>query len=82
VPQLRAAVKHLIGEGATTGQDWQVLLYTIGRALLWVVVLSACVSMYGYFRAFYRKAVERRTVSSKAERAAAQSAGGAATVKR
>jgi hypothetical protein len=27
--------------------------------MLWVVVLSACLSMYEYFRAFYRAAVER-----------------------
>jgi hypothetical protein len=37
-----------------TGNDWQVLLYTIGRAMLWLVVISSCLSMYGYFRSFYR----------------------------
>jgi len=59
VPELRAAVGHLFGGGSLTATDWQVLLYTLGRAMLWVVVLSACVSMYEYFRAFYRSAVER-----------------------
>jgi CDP-diacylglycerol--glycerol-3-phosphate 3-phosphatidyltransferase len=59
VPELRAALRHLFGAGAVTGTDWQVLLYTSGRAMLWVVVLSACVSMYEYFRAFYRASVER-----------------------
>jgi hypothetical protein len=29
--------------------------------MLWVVVLSACLSMYEYFRAFYRAALERAT---------------------
>ncbi len=53
VPELRAAVQHLVGNGPTTGNDWQVLLYTAGRALLWLVVISACTSMYGYFRSFY-----------------------------
>jgi CDP-diacylglycerol--glycerol-3-phosphate 3-phosphatidyltransferase len=53
VPELRSAWGHLIGPGAMTWTDWQVLLYTAGRAMLWVVVISACVSMYGYFRAFY-----------------------------
>lgn len=59
VPELRAAVHHLLGQGATTMIDWQVLLYTAGRAMLWVVVLSACISMYDYFRAFYQVVVER-----------------------
>ena len=59
VPELRAAFSHLFGAGATAANDWQVLLYTAGRAMLWVVVLSACVSMYGYFRAFYLSAVAR-----------------------
>lgn len=57
VPELRAALQHVFGVGATTVTDWQVLLYTAGRAMLWVVVLSACLSMYQYFRAFYQSAV-------------------------
>ena len=28
-----------------------------GRAMLWLVVISACLSMYGYFRSFYRVSV-------------------------
>jgi CDP-diacylglycerol--glycerol-3-phosphate 3-phosphatidyltransferase len=62
VPELRAALRHLLGAGVVTGTDWQVLLYTAGRAMLWVVVVSACVSMYEYFRAFYRAAVGRAAV--------------------
>jgi CDP-diacylglycerol---glycerol-3-phosphate 3-phosphatidyltransferase len=53
VPELHNAVQNLLGEGPMRGVDWQVLLYTSGRAMLWVVVLSAFISMYGYFRAFY-----------------------------
>ena len=64
VPELQAAVRHLFGAGATTATDWQVLLYTIGRTLMWVVVVAACVSMYGYFRDFYRTVVERETKRS------------------
>ena len=59
VPELRSAVSHLFGAGAVTATDWQVLLYTAGRAMLWVVVLSACLSMYEYFRAFYRSHASR-----------------------
>jgi hypothetical protein len=44
-----------------TGNDWQVLLYTIGRAMLWLVVISSCLSMYGYFRSFYRSVLADRT---------------------
>jgi len=54
VPELRTAWHHLVGSDPTTGNDWQVLLYTAGRAMLWLVVISACTSMYGYFSSFYR----------------------------
>ena len=37
-----------------------MLLYTAGRAMLWVVVLSACYSMFQYFRAFYHTNNSRR----------------------
>jgi CDP-diacylglycerol--glycerol-3-phosphate 3-phosphatidyltransferase len=52
VPELRTALSHLFS-GGLTGTDLQVLLYTAGRATLWVVVLAACYSMYQYFRAFF-----------------------------
>lgn len=57
VPELRTAWQHLFGAGSLTSSDWQVLLYTAGRAMLWLVVISACLSMYGYFRSFYRSAL-------------------------
>ena len=71
VPELRAAVGHLFGAGAVTVTDWQVLLYTLGRATLWVVVLLACLSMYEYFRGFYRAAVERTAADAAREPARA-----------
>ena len=71
VPELREALRHLLGEGAVTASDWQVLLYTAGRAMLWVVVLSAFVSMYEYFRAFYQAVMERDALEREAKRAAA-----------
>ena len=75
VPELGDAVNHLFGAGAVTATDWQVLLYTSGRAMLWVVVLSSCVSMYEYFRGFYHAVVGREA----ARREAAQDAAAAAT---
>lgn len=70
VPELRAALEHLFGVGVTTADDWRVLVYTLGRAMLWVVVLSACVSMYGYFRAFYGAVIGRDELAREAKRTA------------
>lgn len=60
VPELRTAWQHLFGSGSLTASDWQVLLYTAGRAMLWLVVVSSCLSMYGYFRSFYRSVLSSR----------------------
>lgn len=79
VPELRAALQHVFGSGITTMGDWRVLLYTMGRAMLWVVVLSACVSMYGYFRAFYDSVVVRDKSERESKLAAAS--GQTATIK-
>ena len=59
VPELRTAWSHLTGPESTTWNDWQVLLYTAGRAMLWVVVVSAAISMWGYFRAFFTDVVRK-----------------------
>lgn len=58
VPELRAAGSHLIGPEPVTASDVTVLLYTAGRAMLWLVVVSAFWSMYGYFRSFYHSVME------------------------
>jgi len=54
VPELRTAWHHLFSSDPVTQSDWQVLLYTAGRAMLWLVVVSACLSMWEYFRSFYQ----------------------------
>jgi CDP-diacylglycerol--glycerol-3-phosphate 3-phosphatidyltransferase len=66
VPELRTAFHHLFVQGSTTVTDWQVLLYSAGRAMLWIVVLSACYSMYDYFYKFYLTVVERRAIAERA----------------
>ncbi|HKS29645.1 MAG TPA: CDP-diacylglycerol--glycerol-3-phosphate 3-phosphatidyltransferase [Pyrinomonadaceae bacterium] len=71
VPEVRAALNHLTGAGAMTMSDWQVLFYTAGRATLWVVVLLAFISMYEYFRAFYRTVNERERFERDAKRSPA-----------
>jgi hypothetical protein len=72
VPELRVAWAHLIGPDLTTWSDWQILLYTAGRAMLWVVVISSVFSMYGYFRAFFTGVIRREPPSAKAPAAAVQ----------
>ena len=67
VPELRTAWQHLLGNEVTSPSDWQVLVYTAGRAMLWLVVISACTSMYGYFSSFYRAVVADRTEKEKAK---------------
>lgn len=68
VPELRTALQHLLGGGGISGTDWQVLLYSAGRAMLWLVVISACLSMYGYFRSFYSSVISGRERASAKER--------------
>ena len=70
VPELRAAWHDLIAGQLAPG-DWQVLLYTVGRAMLWLVVISACVSMYGYFSSFYRAVVGGRQAQRETKASAA-----------
>jgi hypothetical protein len=50
---MHAALQHLFGPGDLNWLDWRVLFYGLGRGLLWLVVISSCWSMYGYFRGFY-----------------------------
>jgi CDP-diacylglycerol---glycerol-3-phosphate 3-phosphatidyltransferase len=56
VPEMHTALAHLFGPGETNWLDWRMLFYGLGRGLLWLVVISSCWSMYGYFRHFYGKA--------------------------
>jgi len=53
VPEMRAALQHFFGPGDLNWLDWRVLFYGLGRGLLWLVVISSCWSMWGYFRGFY-----------------------------
>jgi CDP-diacylglycerol--glycerol-3-phosphate 3-phosphatidyltransferase len=59
VPEMHQAIEHLLGAAPLTSLDVRVLLYGLGRGLLWIVVISSCWSMYGYFRQFYIAARER-----------------------
>src|SRR5262245_31723005 len=77
VPEMRAALQHLFGPGALNWLDWRVLFYGLGRGLLWLVVVSSCWSMYGYFRGFYgsvRENLETNDDAPKQEELDARSA--------
>lgn len=74
VPELRAAWHHLFGAEAVSAKDLAVLLYTAGRALLWLVVISACWSMYSYFRSFYDSIMDTNAKRRKAESTAVAAA--------
>jgi hypothetical protein len=51
------------------------MLYTVGRAMLWVVVLSAIYSMWGYFRIFFTTVLrgEKKVPAARSSSATVQS---------
>ncbi|HNG34132.1 MAG TPA: hypothetical protein PK012_30915, partial [Blastocatellia bacterium] len=59
VPEMSQALGHFFGAGEMNWLDWRVLFYGVGRGLLWLVVISSCWSMYGYFYQFYLSARDR-----------------------
>jgi CDP-diacylglycerol--glycerol-3-phosphate 3-phosphatidyltransferase len=59
VPEMGQALNHFFGPEEMNWLDWRVLFYGVGRGLLWLVVISSCWSMYGYFYQFYVNARER-----------------------
>lgn len=65
VPEMHLALQHLRGEGAFTLRDFQMMMYGLGRGLLWLVVFSSCWSMLGYFKHFYLSARARFEASAK-----------------
>lgn len=46
---------------ALTTNDWKVFGYLVGRGALWFAVLTACWSMYGYFKFFYEENKKKMT---------------------
>ena len=52
VPEVRSAFANLI-QLTITSNDWKVFGYLVGRGALWVSVITAVWSMYGYFAYFF-----------------------------
>lgn len=59
VAEVQTAFSHLISFSLTTN-DWKVFGYLVGRGGLWVAVITACWSMYDYFRLFYLENKKRK----------------------
>lgn len=59
VPEVRTAFEHLL-TFSLSSNDWRVFGYLIGRAALWVAVVSSLWSMYEYFTLFRRADKERK----------------------
>jgi CDP-diacylglycerol--glycerol-3-phosphate 3-phosphatidyltransferase len=61
VAEVRTAFAHLVSL-SLTGNDWKVFGYLVGRGALWVSVITACWSMFDYFKFFYDENRRRRSV--------------------
>ena len=57
---VQTAFSNLFTLSLTTN-DWKVFGYLVGRGALWVAVITACWSMYGYFKFFYDENKKRTT---------------------
>lgn len=54
VPEVQTAFSNL-AKFTINPNDWKVFGYLVGRSALWVAVLTAIWSMYGYFALFIRE---------------------------
>ena len=64
IPEVQTALANL-ARFATTGNDWRVFGYLIGRAGLWIAVVFSLWSMWEYFALFRRAERERQEKLSK-----------------
>jgi len=60
VSEVQIAFSNLSNFALTTN-DWKVFGYLVGRGALWFAVLTACWSMYGYFKFFYEENKKKMT---------------------
>ncbi len=62
VPEVQTAFSH-ISRLSLTSNDWKVIGYLAGRAALWVAVITACWSMYDYFKYFLAENRKRQPLN-------------------
>jgi CDP-diacylglycerol--glycerol-3-phosphate 3-phosphatidyltransferase len=61
VLEVQTAFQHLFGLTFNT-DDWRVFGYLVGRGALWIAVVTACWSMFGYFKYFFVENKKRRAL--------------------
>ena len=70
VAEVQTAFEHLSTFTLNT-DDWRVFGYLVGRGALWIAVVTACWSMFGYFKYFLlenkKRKILQETVLTKAE---------------
>jgi len=54
VPEVQTAFANL-GQLTINSNDWKVFGYLVGRGALWIAVITAVWSMYGYFALFLKE---------------------------
>ncbi len=59
VAEVQTAFTHLSNFTLNT-DDWRVFGYLVGRGALWIAVVTACWSMFGYFKYFFAENKKRR----------------------
>jgi phosphatidylglycerophosphate synthase len=65
VAEVQIAFQHLFNFSLTT-DDWRVFGYLVGRGALWIAVITACWSMYDYFKMFFFENKRRQSISAEA----------------
>ena len=61
VAEVQTAFSHLVSFSLNT-DDWRVFGYLVGRGALWIAVMTACWSMYDYFKFFFVENKKRQTL--------------------
>ena len=61
VAEVQMAFNHL-SNFSLTPDDWRVFGYLVGRGALWFAVITACWSMYDYFRLFFDENKKRKSI--------------------
>lgn len=66
VAEVQVAFTNLLSLSLTSN-DWKVFGYLVGRGALWVAVITACWSMYDYFKFFFNENKRRKTEAALSE---------------
>ena len=61
VAEVQTAFNHLFSFALNT-DDWRVFGYLVGRGALWIAVVTACWSMFDYFKYFFVENKKRQTL--------------------